>query len=554
MTSSISKFLHAVGPRLQAQFDRAAENTRASQRNLLLGLLHRNRNTTYGLKYHFASISSELEYQKRVPIVQYSDIAPLVEDVKAGKTGVLTTEPVKMFALTSGTTAEPKYIPITRRGHRLTEQLTRLWLYRAVANHPAAASGKWLFITGASCEGYTTGEIPFGNFSGMMQSALPARFKKLLAVPEAVFDIADYNLRMYLIARFAIASEVSLIVSPNPLTLAKLLKTITSSADSIISAVHHGWLTDSIRNENEAKEAGISPEIYRLLQPNPQLARGLKSILEKSEELAAVDLWPNLALLGCWLGGSIGYHAAALDLGYKKIPRRDIGYLASEGFFTLSSNDDSPAGPLALNGTYFEFIPLEEEGKSDPYVLMAGEVEPGQSYKLVITNENGLYRYYLDDIVKVESRYSHAPVVSFLQKGSSMLNISGEKLHLNHLLFAMEKVRQLLAVDIRQFRAAPNIQKLRYELFLDIGTGTVNADRLRATLDAALSECNLEYRSRRRSDRLGLPCVHFMSEKWEENMRHHDLKTGKREAQYKWPHLVSEIRPEDCTYVIQTIE
>jgi len=103
----------------------------------LLQLIKKNRNTRYGKRYAFSSIANEKDFQTNVPVVEYSDIEPYIDQIKMGNRNVLTSEPVFMFNMTSGTTAHPKYIPVTRRGQKRTGRLMWHWLSCALSDHPS---------------------------------------------------------------------------------------------------------------------------------------------------------------------------------------------------------------------------------------------------------------------------------------------------------------------------------------------------------------------------------------------------------------------------------
>jgi len=45
--------------------------------------------------------------------------------------------------------------------------------------------------------------------------------------------------------------------------------------------------------------------------------------------------WPELRLIGCWLGGSVGVKARKLKDHYGEVSLRDLGYMASEGHFPV---------------------------------------------------------------------------------------------------------------------------------------------------------------------------------------------------------------------------
>ena len=93
--------------------------------------------TEYGREHGFASIGSLADYASAVPVVTYEDIAERVKRMANGESNVLTAEDPVMFARTSGTTGEPKLIPVTPtcRGRDHADQM-RTWLYHAQKDHP----------------------------------------------------------------------------------------------------------------------------------------------------------------------------------------------------------------------------------------------------------------------------------------------------------------------------------------------------------------------------------------------------------------------------------
>jgi len=528
-----------------------------AQKDFLLRLLEKNKNTRYGERYAFSSIASEKDFRDNVPVVDYSDIEPYIEQIKTGSRNVLTGEPVLMFNMTSGTTARPKYIPLTRQGQKRTGRLMRQWLSHALADHPSLLGKSFLSITGAAVEGRCGCGIPFGSASGMINSTLPLTLRSSFAIPAAVAEIADYDSRYYVMARFAFAKSISFIATPNPLTLVKLAETAIGRQEEIIRTVHNGWLSDSFQSTQSCINAGIPAELCSSIKPDRARAAFLERMLGNTGRLLPIDCWPDLTLIGCWLGGSIGFHTESLAKYYGTVPLRDIGYMASEGCITLPLEDAAPAGILALRNNYYEFIPETQLDSTHPETLTACELETGSCYKLLLTNENGLYRYDINDIVKVEGFYHETPVISFLRKSGNILSIAGEKLHLNHCLSAIYRLQEVFSVDIHQFRIVPDLTNLRYEFFLDIRSevpGESMHNALITALDAALCENNIEYDSRRRSKRLNSPCIHVMDSSWEDDVLKGHATFGQRDAQYKWLQFSAEKINADFKHIKQTIQ
>src|SRR5579885_2573168 len=96
------------------RFEVACENPEAVQTALLLDILRRQADTGFGRDHHFAEIRSVADFRRNVPVAPYEYVAPYIEKVQCGDTrALLADRRVLMFALTSGTTASRKLIPVT---------------------------------------------------------------------------------------------------------------------------------------------------------------------------------------------------------------------------------------------------------------------------------------------------------------------------------------------------------------------------------------------------------------------------------------------------------
>ncbi|MGC2062500.1 MAG: GH3 auxin-responsive promoter family protein [Thermodesulfovibrionales bacterium] len=553
----LSSIIRAGGALDRIALARDTRHPDQAQKEFLLRLIKKNKNTRYGEKYAFSSIDSEKDFRNNLPVVEYSDIEPYIEQIKTGSRNVLTSEPVSLFNMTSGTTARPKYIPLTRQGKKRAGRLMRQWFSHALSDHPSLLDKGFLSITGAAVEGRCESGIPYGSASGMINNSLPALVRSSMAVPAIVAEIADYDIRYYVWARLAYGKPISFIATPNPLTLVKLAETALGLQEEIIRSIHNGWVSDSLQNKQSCIDAGISGILLSKIRPDRTRAAFLEGVLEKTGRLLPADIWPDLALIGCWLGGSIGFHTESLSKYYGGVALRDVGYMASEGCITLPLEDATPAGVLTLQNNYYEFVPETQLDHTDPDILVASELEAGKCYKVILTNENGLYRYDINDIVRVDGFYHQTPVISFLRKSGNILNITGEKLHLNHCLSAIDRLQSCFSLDIRQFRIVPDLTNLRYEFFLDIRSEVPGESRCKAmltALDAALCENNIEYDSRRRSKRLNSPCIHVMDSSWEDEVRKEHAQFGQRDVQYKWIQLSAEKNKIDFRHIKYTIQ
>jgi hypothetical protein len=96
------------------EFQRALRSPGETQAKVLRKLLARNANSEFGRAYGFSTIRNAKDYQARVPISTYDDLATYINRIRNGETNVLTTEAVTLFEKTSGSSSAAKYIPYTR--------------------------------------------------------------------------------------------------------------------------------------------------------------------------------------------------------------------------------------------------------------------------------------------------------------------------------------------------------------------------------------------------------------------------------------------------------
>ena len=98
------------------RFLRSCEHPERVQTELLLNTIRRQAGTAFGTDHGFADIRTVADYRRQVQVAPYERLAPYIERVKAGDTNaLLADDTVRLFALTSGTTAARKFIPITDR-------------------------------------------------------------------------------------------------------------------------------------------------------------------------------------------------------------------------------------------------------------------------------------------------------------------------------------------------------------------------------------------------------------------------------------------------------
>jgi len=523
------------------EFETATREPEGSQSRVLRALLRANADTAFGREHGFASIGSASEYARRLPVRDYEALRPYVSRIMNGHSRVLTVAAPFMFTTTSGTTGEPKLIPVTADWAQTMALLTRLWTFYALRDHPGMLDASVLTVVGPAAESVTTGGLPCGAMTGLMYQRLPWLIRRRHALPYAAALIRDHESRYFVTLRLALGRAISSIATPNPSTLLRLADIAARRGDELVRAIHDGTLGKA--ELEPIAGAGVTGQEVRAalasgLRPDPQRATALETVRRRRERLVLGDCWPDLSLVACWLGGSAGIQARHLDAHFgPHVARRDLGFVASEGRFTIPVEDDSAAGVLAIHTNFYEFIAEEDVGDPSPRTLLSHELTEGRRYAVIVTSANGLYRYDMNDIVEVRGFYGRTAKVAFIRKGRDMLNITGEKLHLNHVMHAVQAAEHETGLGVWQFRLIPDVEAARYGLLVELPRAAECERALQhftAAFDRSLAEVNVEYKSKRASARLASPRLAVMREGWAERRCREEFARGRREIQHKW--------------------
>src|SRR5436190_2651433 len=132
---------------------RLAARPDLAQRQTLLRILRANARTRFGEAHRFRELDSAERYRDRVAVQDYETLRPYLEDQRQNGVPALTAEPPRFYAQTSGSTGQPKYIPVTSSSLQLHRQEQALFTYLQYRACPAAFSGKARGIMGAAAEG-----------------------------------------------------------------------------------------------------------------------------------------------------------------------------------------------------------------------------------------------------------------------------------------------------------------------------------------------------------------------------------------------------------------
>jgi len=537
-------FTYREATRLLRAFEEATKKPEQVQEQALLSKIRRMEDSDFGKEHGFKEIKSVEDFRKRLPLREYDYFQPYIERLKEGDFTALLGkgEKVLMFALTSGSTGEPKYIPVTKTFLKEYSRSSLLWGAYAYLDHPDLIENRILPIVSSMHEKYTPTGIPCGAASGMHARSQKYLGRSLYAVPDCVFDIPDAESKYYAIMRCALTHEVGLVSSPNPSTLIRIARIVDENKEQLIKDIHDGTL-----DRNREIPEDIAREIIRRCAKNPERARELERIARREGTLYPKDFWKHIVLIGCWKGGSLTSYLPLLPKYYGDVPIRDVGLIASEGRMTIPMSDEGCAGVLDVTGSFYEFIREEDEDTENPDTLLCHELEEGKRYFIILTTSSGLFRYHIRDLVQVVGFHNRTPLLAFMSKGKRISSLTGEKLTENQVVEAVNAAARDFSLHLETFTMCPCWDEVPfYALYIEedsIPEGLLRKFVL--SVDGHLRKLNIEYESKRKSGRLKRSILRLVPNGTFETIRAEHIKRSGRPEQYKHTYLLPN--PHDAT-------
>lgn len=462
------------------QFRQALANPEQAQRSLLRNYLKKNAGTAFGQAHGFATIRTAEEYRQRVPLALWEDLAPWVERIAAGEPSVLTRSAVRNLELTSGSSAAAKRIPYTAELQAEIRRAVAPWIVDLYAHRPRITRGTayWSITPLALEEERREGPVPVGfeedaeYLGGVWRRLADAT----LAVPGTVRHVRDSDAFRYVTLLFLLRRrDLSLISVWHPSFLTLLMAALPRFWDSLLRDVERGGLTPP----------GPIPEPVRQALAARLAARPLRAAeLRRTSPDLPSRIWPRLGLISCWGDAHAALSLPELAQVFPGVEIQPKGLLATEGFVTIPF---AGAWPIALRSHFLEFIP---EGGGEP--RFAWELEEGGSYSVALTTGGGLYRYRLQDRVRVDGFVEKTPSLRFLGKEGHVSDLRGEKLHESFVATALAGACGRFGVTPRFSLLAPaDDPPVGYVLYLE--TETAPVDGFAGGVDEELS-ANPHYR------------------------------------------------------------
>ncbi len=518
-----------------AELEDDCKNPRQAQWRKLAEIMKLNGETVFGKEHSFSSVNSISDYQNATQISDYEKFRPYIDRMWQGEKQILTAEHPFMYATTSGTMGQSKYIPVTPSYIKEFRKASVASGYFTLKSFPGIVNGVTLSVFSPAEEGRSADGTPYGAISGGLYLREPWLVKKYISpIPYQVYLIKDYESKYYALLRCALALPLTTFYTLNPSTIVMLLKKLDKFAPSLIKDIAEGTCNSPSALGSETREA-IKP----FLSKDPERARYLSSLLEKGQ-FRPEKIWPQLQVVCCWTKASAAFYIKDFPEYFGNTPITDVSYGASEGRGSISMGDGRQL--LAIRSHFFEFIPESEIDSPTPSILLADELSVGQNYYILFSTAAGLYRYHINDVIKVVGMHHNCPLIEFQYKGGNISSFTGEKLTELQVTQAMQSALKETNSSCRFFTLLPEFRpQPHYKLLLEFepeqGGAQKQAQSVLESFERHLCNLNEEYKTKRNSQRLDPPELALLKTGAYENLRRKLSSAGTPDAQIKFSHL-----------------
>ncbi len=374
------------------------------QELILKSLLKSGKGTVFGKDHHLDQVDGYAAFRQAVPIRDYEQFKPYINQIKEGKQNVLWKGKPLYLAKTSGTTSGVKYIPISKESipNHINTARNALLCYMAETGNTAFAQGKMIFLSG-SPELERIADIPTGRLSGIVNHHVP-RYLRTNQLPSYETNcIEDWETKLDKIVEETIKQDMTLISGIPP------------------------WMQmyfDRLIEKSGKRVGELFPHFHVMVQ-------------------GGVNFEPYKSKLY----NSIGREVDTIEL-----------FPASEGFFAFQDSQEAEGLLLNTNsGIFFEFIPAGEIFSDNPTRLSLKDVKVGENYALIINSNAGLWGYNIGDTVKFVSTNPYRLVVSGRIK--HFISAFGEHVIGEEVENALLQASQEMGVEVTEFTVAPMIQQ-----------------------------------------------------------------------------------------------
>lgn len=463
-----------------------------AQRKILQYSVTRASSTVFGREHGFDRISSYEAFVQQVGLNQYHDLQPYIERIKRGEANVLWPGRTSRFSITAGTTGDPKQIPLTQE--RLKSDVA--FLRRVALNYLKHKPNVFnLLGTHVSLPGSieTSEQYPgmeFGEISGFLAINAPGWITRLQLLPP------DEIVRMNFEDKFNRALKKA------PHVNARAFTAIPS------------WTLRffQVLLEESGKESMA------------QVWPGLKVVVNGGEPLRSYK--PHLMHL-----------CKGLDVTFIET------YGASEGYFAFNAEENRDDLQLVADrNIFYEWIPYPPTDKDElkkKEAVPTWQVEKNIPYAMVVTTDNGLWRYCMNDIIMFTDL--EQPRIRVHGRINDVLDLYGEAVDIYHIDRALKHALEQTGGEVSNFSVGSLLlhewERPTHVWFVEWVKRPDDIEQFHQLLDKHMQQVNHSYAMRRETNAIAPPRIFSINKQIIDTWQKQSFTVA---AQTKFPKIIHD--------------
>lgn len=330
----------------------------------LIKILRVNATTDYGKHYHFDETETLADYQQLVPLTDYDNYKRLIDlQTNIGESGILTSPSVRQYLVNAKGQRFPctdehlqpymEYFATTLKGHH---------------NLLVAIVGPRKSQTNDGCTVETLESQMVKKYMWYYHYAR-GKNRATFSMPDAQFFKTDPQEEMHTICRYALLDrDIDQIVACDTRRVADMFEYMTR---------HRNELLEELREADSQRADEVSKAFA-------------------SESPVANSLWPKLQRVVAFGAGECCLATTRMKKYTGQIPHNNGCYYTEETIYGRAVADNSDVFETVSSGSFHEYLPMKN---SRAVTVLSTDATPGQLYRLVVTNNAGLYRYVTDHVV-----------------------------------------------------------------------------------------------------------------------------------------------------------
>ena len=503
-----------------------------TQEKILLQIMDENKDTEYGKKIGFKDVHSIEDFQRIVPLSTYDTYDNYVERMLDGEENLMMARKCKRYCSSSGSVGKPKVLPKSGKdlwnmqcmGFAATPACAERWFKEKGRKFPKQIGPVALLLTGhpmrdgKMCNG--AGQVPFTYLKPISKFFMTTPNDFMYPENEEAVDSTYFHLRFALQRR-----DVTFLGSMVVTLLTTMFDYFENNWELVCNDIEKGTIDPSIKCPPE-----LRAKWEKKFKPMPKRAAEIRRECEKGfDDPIAKRIWPDFVWSYGMVGSTLAFYVDKLRRYIGDAPIHNMGYAAAEGYMAMPVELDVNDYVLLPRSIFFEFIPIDDPECKRPLTMQ--EIEVGKEYELVVTNFSGLYRYQIEDVVRVTGYYNKTPKVEFLYRNNLAMNIANEKTTTQMVDWAAAETQKKAGISFKgySFYADTSVDPVRYMLLAepeeDIPDERI--PEIEAILDEYLSESNEKYFKYRRWGMLAAPKFNVLKKDTYADYREHLKKQGK---------------------------